>query len=183
MKKILTICGLVALPLVASSQETQAPTQTEQESVLQADFNKAPTYITSNKLTLLSGQRLLQYTGKVHVIHQQMDLTCDRMEATYNEKNEIQQIVAFDNVFIKNGPNVQARSEKAVYTQADETVTLTENPELVREGSVLSADLIRIFLEEERSVAEGEVRVKLIQKTEEEKNNAPKKQKALKAQG
>ena len=133
MKTIVLFCALAMTPLLSVAQEQAATQPASEDGVLQADFNKAPTYITSNNLVLFSEQRLLKYTGKVHVIHQQMDMTCDRMEATYNDKNEIQQIVAFDNVFIKNGPNVQARSEKAVYTQADETVTLTENPELVRD--------------------------------------------------
>lgn len=92
-----------------------------------------------------------------------MRLTCDELVAYYSEKNEIQKIVAEKNVFIEKGKEVQARSEKAVYEQATETVTLTENPEMVQNGSVLSADLIRIFLNEDRSVAEGAVRVKLLQ--------------------
>ncbi|MCB0352759.1 MAG: hypothetical protein KDD64_04515 [Bdellovibrionales bacterium] len=176
LRLIILCCTLLNL----TSNHSLAQTQPEEESQpsapepetssssfgtnpFDADFQKSPTYVSSKNLLLRSEKREITYSGNVEVLHKGMRLTCDELVAYYSEKNEIQKIVAEKNVFIEKGKEVQARSEKAVYEQATETVTLTENPEMVQNGSVLSADLIRIFLNEDRSVAEGAVRVKLLQ--------------------
>lgn len=133
------------------------------------EFGKLPTYIKSNSLSLKQKERVFVYSGSVEVRQGDMILTADTLEGRYNERNEVQELVASSNVVILKGENIRANGNRAVYKQATETVTLTENPELQQEGSVLTADSITIFLQENRSSAEGNVRVKLVKKDAEEK--------------
>ena len=120
-----------------------------------------PTYISSNSLTLKSQDRVFQYTGNVQVKHGDMTLTADTLDGRYTDKNEIDQLTARKNVVITKADKMHAKCEKAIYDARSKVITLTENPELEQEGNTLMADAIKIFLEENRSVAEGQVRVKV----------------------
>jgi len=172
--KSLVVCIVTSLVLfianlAAQDQppvEGEVPSEKEASGLLTADFGGAPTFISSDSLVLQSQARLLEYQGAVEVIHGDLNLKCDVLQVVYDENNKIEELIALKNVFITKGPNIRARGEKAVYEETEETLTLTENPELQQDGSVLTADLIRIFLAEDRSVAEGEVRVKLLNKDE-----------------
>ncbi len=160
------------------AQEAESPKATEagKNQILDFKVNDAPTYIQSQKLSLYSEQRLLKYTGQVKVLHDGMNMSCDELEAYYTKDNEIIRLIAKFNVYITKGPDIKARSEKAVYEKSSETVTLTENPELQQEKSILAADLIRIFLNEDRSEAEGDVRVKLLEPEKEKPEGNQRKQ-------
>lgn len=142
------------------SAKDKAP---EQNALMDLDFNDQPTYIRSKSLSLKSKERVFEYQNDVQVKQGDMTITCKFLTGTYDEQNQIKELIARDNVFITKGEDIRARSEKAIYDAATETVTLTENPELQQKDSVLTADLIRIFLKEDRSTAEGQVRVKLVE--------------------
>lgn len=126
------------------------------------DFEALPTFITSNSLLLKSDQRVFTYTGSVVVKHGDMTLTSDTLEGTYDDQNQIKQLIANSNVVITKGPDIRATSQHALYDKASETVTLTQNPALEQKGSTLEADKVLVFLKENRSTAEGSVRVKLL---------------------
>ena len=144
--------------------ETAGSGEASISSPLGDDFGKAPTYIKSDTLTLKANERLFTYSGNVEVKQGDMTLTSEELQGRYDENNKIQELVALNRVTIVKGDNIKANGERAVYTAKTGTVVLTENPELEQEGSVLTADVIRIFLEENRSTAEGDVRVKLLRK-------------------
>ena len=120
-----------------------------------------PTYINSNSLTLKAQDRTFEYSGNVQVKHGDMTLTADVLDGRYTEKNDIDQLVARKNVVISRENSLRAKCERAVYDAKARIITLTENPELEQNGSTLMADAIKIFLDENRSVAEGQVRVKV----------------------
>ena len=121
-------------------------------------------------MTLFSEKHFVVYKDNVEVLHEDMRLTCDRLEVRYTEGNEIDKIFAYDNVFITRENGTRARSEKAVYDKKTDTITLTVNPEVQENGSVVTADTIRIFLQEDRSEAEGSVRVKLVEQPSKKGN-------------
>jgi lipopolysaccharide export system protein LptA len=148
----------------AQSDTKPASKDNTAKGVMGADFGKLPTFIKSDSLSLQSENRTFAYSGNVEVAQGDMVLTADRMDGSYDENNRIKEITAKGKVLITKGPTVKASGEKAVYDATNATVVLSENPELQQEGSVLSADRIRVFLNDNRSVAEGTVRVKLIQK-------------------
>ena len=129
-----------------------------------SEMSKLPTFIKSASLVLKANERVFAYEGGVEVRQGDLTLTASALEGNYTEKNQINQLTARDNVVILKGENIRATGERALFENATQTITLTNNPELQQDGSILTADTIKIFLEENRSVAEGNVRVKLIKK-------------------
>ena len=121
-----------------------------------------PTYINSKSLTLKTEERFFQYAGNVEVKHGDLTLTSDFLDGKYSQQNQIEELVARKKVSITKGEGIKAQCERAIYNAKDQTLTLTENPQLEQNGSTLSADLIRIYLQDNRSVAEGQVRVKVV---------------------
>ena len=162
---------------IAEEAKVDESEKKEQGAMFDLSFENAPTYIKSDKLQVASDKRTFLYEGNVEVKQGDFTMTSKKMDGTYSENNEIQTLVARDNVFITKGVEITARSERADFENASQTVKLTENPEIQQKGSVLTADLITIFLEEDRSTAEGEVRMKLIQDKEEKDGNNQKKDK------
>jgi hypothetical protein len=90
-----------------------------------------------------------------------MRLTSKSLEGTYSEKNELLKLVAKGDVFISK-QDIQATGQIASYDAVAAIVTLTENPQLQQKESILRADKIKIFLNENRSQAEGDVRVTFV---------------------
>ena len=125
------------------------------------DLSKGPTNISADSLTLFSDKRTFTYQGKVVVVQGDMTLTSDFLDGNYSEKNEIEMIIARSNVTITKGPDIKAGSQKAEYNAKARTIILTEAPHIDQKGSVLTADLIKVFVDENRSIAEGNVKVSL----------------------
>ncbi len=166
---LLSILCLLLTVQIASAEtkiDNKKP-KSSTESLMGESFGKLPTFIKSDTLGLQSETRTFTYSGNVEVTQGDMVLTADKMEGHYDENNRIKDLIATGKVLISKGPGIKASGERAVYDAGNATVVLSENPELQQEGSVLSADRIRVFLNEDRSVAEGTVRVKLIQKDQE----------------
>jgi len=126
--------------------------------------SKEPTFIKSDSLTLNSDKRVFTYSGSVEVKQGEMTLTCGEIVGRYNERNQIETIDARTDIVITQG-EMRGTSQKAFFEAGPNTITLTENPAIEQNGSVLSADTIKIYLNENRSVAEGAVRVKLVEKS------------------
>lgn len=143
--------------------KTPEPEKTKAPSIAlgnsDIDFSKAPTNISADSLTLLNEKRTFTYQGKVVVTQADLTLHADFLDGAYSEKNEIQTIVARSNVDITKGTGIKATGQRAVYNALDRTIVLTESPAIEQNGSTLTADLIRIFIDENRSVAEGNVKV------------------------
>lgn len=156
-------CLLIGAPVYA------APTKTNENPLdipLDQRLSDEPTYIRSDSLSLQSKDRIFVYSGNVNVTQGDMVLLSDSVEGRYNEQNKIEKLTAKKNVIITRGEDLKARGEQALYDATAGTLTLTENPEVEQNGSILTADKIVIYLADNRSVAEGDVRVKLV-KTEE----------------
>ena len=127
------------------------------------DLKKDATFITSDNLSLDAKERVFVYTGNVDVKHKNMTLKADKVTGYYSKDNKIEKLVAEGKVDIAQGATIRARSEEAIYDAVKKIIVLTKNPELEKDRSLLSADEITIFIEEERSTAKGQVRVKLLQ--------------------
>ncbi|MFM1846966.1 MAG: lipopolysaccharide transport periplasmic protein LptA [Pseudomonadota bacterium] len=140
------------------------PADLDALSKLHGTNSKEPTFIKSDSLTLKADERVFVYSGNVEVKQGAMTLTCAEIEGRYNEKNQIDTINARKDVVIVK-EDIRGTAQKAFFDAASNSITLSENPEIHQNGSILSADSIKIFLNENRSVAEGTVRVKLMDKT------------------
>lgn len=123
---------------------------------------KAPLLIKSKSLELNSKDRTFSYKEDVEVQKGDLMITAELVIGTYSEKNEIQKIVCQNNVVITRGDSLRASANRAVYFVDREVIEMTEGPDLIHAGSALSADKITFYVAEDRSEAEGNVRVKVI---------------------
>ena len=131
--------------------------------------SKEPTIITSNQLELNTENRNFRYFGNVTVKNADTTLTCENLAGNYSVDHKLENLVATQNVVITKGQEMRAKSQKATLDNATQIIVLSDNPELIQNQSQLNADTITIFLKENRSSAQGNVRVKIIQ---DEKNKA-----------
>jgi lipopolysaccharide export system protein LptA len=144
------------------AQAVKTPSAVATTSIVGDGFDKLPTFIKSDSLTLKSEERTFEYLGNVEVKQGDMTLTAESVVGKYTQDNKIETITANRNVLVLKGENIRATGDVGVYQAEGAIVTLTGNPELLQGGSVLTADVIKIYLNENRSLAEGAVRVKVV---------------------
>jgi len=125
-----------------------------------------PLYIKSDTLELNSKDHIFTYKGNVEVVRDDVTITADIVEGKYDDKNQLQTILCRQNVVITKGESMRSTANRAVYHVASATIELTEGPELYREGNALAADKVTMYINEDRSEAEGNVRVKVIKSDE-----------------
>ena len=125
-----------------------------------------PLYIKSDTLELNSKARLFIYKGNVELVRADVTITANIVEGKYDRQNRLETILCRGNVVITKGEGMRATSNRALYNVSAATIELTEAPELYREGNALSADKVTVYIDEDRSEAEGNVRVKVIKPTE-----------------
>ena len=128
------------------------------------DFNKQPTFVKADSLTLKATERYFLYSGNVEVKHGDMTMTSATLDGTYDQNNKILRMDARTNVVVIKGENIRVTGNHAHYEAATDSVTIDESPELTQNESVLTADTITIHLKENRSEASGQVRVKMVNK-------------------
>lgn len=187
MKKSLSIFVLLsALSLASASSvfaqnkkpETQKVSGGKDEkadkSPLKGLFTETPSagsgplFIKSDSLELNSKERVFVYKGRVEIVRDDVTITAKLVEGRYNKDNKLETILCKQNVVITQGEAMKATADRAVYNVAKATVELTEGPEVIKEGNALAADKITLFLNEDRSEAEGNVRMKVIKPSEGE---------------
>lgn len=122
-----------------------------------------PLEITSDTLDFDARARVFVYKKNVTITRGDMRITSDRATGKYDEENKLQLVTCEDNVVITRGDRLSAKSNKAIYDLKTAIIELTESPELINESNALVADKIKVFVDEDRSEAEGSVRVKVIQ--------------------
>lgn len=177
------LLALGSAPLVHAQDSENAP-PTEQlarsesdaskpltESLFDTSDDKPPLLIKSKTLSLDAKNRTFTYEGNVEVVRADLTITSSVMVGEYDDKNRIRTITCKDNVVITKGADMTASSNRAVYNVLQGTIELTEGPELINRGNALTADKVTIFVEEDRSEAEGDVRVRVI-KTEGEESKS-----------
>lgn len=125
-----------------------------------------PLLINSNNLSLDATKRVFIYSGNVKLKKGEIEISSDRLIGEYGVDNQIHTVTCDDHVVITKGEGMKAKSEHAVYHVKQETIDLTEAPELYKDGSLLAADKIKIYIDQDKSEAEGNVRVKVVQENE-----------------
>lgn len=136
------------------------------KSALGNSGNNEPVLIKSDTLNLDSKQRVFTYRGNVHVTKGDLLITTDILVGRYSDTQELENILCRGNVVVTRGPDMRATSNRAFYNVKSAKIELTEEPELNRGGNVLAADKIIVFVNEDRSEAEGNVRVKVVKSDE-----------------
>ncbi|MFN3144984.1 MAG: LptA/OstA family protein [Paracoccaceae bacterium] len=162
------ICLCLALALPASSAAAQDGGSAVDLQMTEHD-SSLPVEITSDDLSLDQAENSATFTGNVIAVQGALTLTTDRLLVEYarNETsgaNEIVRVTATGNVVMvqehpeepERRPDV-AESQLAVYTVADETMVMTQDVLLVRDGTVLTSDRFTYHLPTGRGVMEGRV--------------------------
>ncbi len=175
--------GAAALPAIilflvlTAVANAQAEAKGNPLKGLVRDSDKAeknlPLLIKSDSLQVNAVERKFIYEGNVRAERGDILLTSDRMIGKYDKNNELETVVCEKNVVITRGADMRATSEHAFYDVKKAMVELTEGPELINKGNALTADKIRVFLDEDRSEAEGSVRVRVIQEAAKDAQAVP----------
>ena len=169
MRILFTIISILSFASTSWAQGSPPSTSLDQlstnslldQKAFDNTFGKLPTTITSDSLSINAKQRIFTYKGNVVVTQGDLLMTSKIIEGSYNESNQIQKLVAKGDVVISK-QEIKATSQQAIYDAITAIVTLTDNPQLQQQGTVLIADRIKIFLNENRSQAEGSVRVTVV---------------------
>jgi lipopolysaccharide transport protein LptA len=125
-----------------------------------------PMFIRSDNFQLDSKNRLFIYKDNVEIVKGDLTITADLMTGKYDLNNVIQEITCENNVVITRGERLRATSNHAFYDLKSDRITLTEGPELNDRGNDLTADKVIILVKEDRSEAQGHVRVKVLKSDE-----------------
>ena len=143
-------------PTIAFSQESKASNKLSTEN---------PITIHSNTLEFDQEKKLVVFEGKVHAKTEGMVIDCQKMliyylgsptkKETNAEYSRIDKIIALGNVIINRFDAGMARAGKAVFYQNEEKVVLTENPFVQQGPDYVEGHRIIIFLNEGRSIVEG----------------------------
>lgn len=115
-----------------------------------------PVFASANKLFYQRDKNLLRYEGNVDIRQGTDRIVAGVASVILNDKNEVSQTVAENNVVITQ-PNRKAAGDYAQYTAADEKVILRGNPATIEDtekGSSNGAQ-VTVFLNEKRIVTES----------------------------
>lgn len=162
---VLSLGAISSLCVEAFAQQASKRGKEAGSKMIQHNSN-LPTTITADTLSLDSPKRFFVYTSNVKVVQGDMTMTCERLEGYYDENNEIIRLKGFENVVIIKGEKIEARSEKAVYEAKTQIATLTENPRIIQGNSALVAEVVKVFLETDKTIAEGQVQMKIVKDPE-----------------
>ncbi len=120
---------------------------------VQAETNETDkTVITSDTLLFDYQRSIAVFEGSVRVVDHQVTLTCEKLYVYFDENNQIDSVVARENVHIVQGDR-HARAGRAVYRATDGSIVLTENARLYRGVEELQGDEIQIFTTSEKVIA------------------------------
>lgn len=143
----------------------QAPSFSQESSTSNQISKEKPIIVYSDTLELDQEKKIIAFEGEVRAQAEDVDINCQKMLVYYigspenKESNlkssRIDKIIALGNVVISRLESGTARAGKAIFYQNEGKVILTENP-CVRQGpDFVEGQRIIIFLNENRSIAEG----------------------------
>ncbi|MFI5305064.1 MAG: LptA/OstA family protein [Nitrospiria bacterium] len=122
--------------------------------------SNVPVQITSKKMMVNNTDKIMTFDDDVKVIKGDMTMTSNRVKIYFKtnsstlNRQEISVIVAEGNVHVVRG-NREAKADKAVYNQDDETVVLTGSPEGWDNQYRITGTKMTIYLKQDRSFIEG----------------------------
>ena len=136
---------------------------------------KDPIYITADWMEVDQTKNTIIYKGRVVTVQTDMTMRSEILTAYIDpETKKMKQIIAEGKVNATQGNRV-ATGEKAVFDDAAKTVTLTGSPVMRQGNSQVSGVKIIYYTEQDKSVTEGDgkVRVQATIFPEELKNREP----------
>jgi lipopolysaccharide transport protein LptA len=159
---------LVQLTLISPSfAEKQTKEHTTERAMLNHNSRSgSPIFVKSDSLSVNALDRVFKYKDNVQIDQDDLRITANQVTGKYNENNQIETIICEGSVVITKGEQMRANSELAVYDVKTGIVDLTEGPEISQDGNVLTADKVLIYVDEDKSEAQGNVQVKVFKPTD-----------------
>lgn len=117
-----------------------------------------PITITSNSMEGRKKENMVIFRDNVVAVQKDYTLYSKELHVYYGDGNEIKDMIATGNVKIVQ-LNKTATGEKAVYAKANRTLVLTGNPQVEQDCDIVKGNKITIFLDEDKSLVEGSVKV------------------------
>jgi lipopolysaccharide export system protein LptA len=142
---------LIASPLMAEDSSNLAEKEIK---------SNVPVQITSKKMMVNNADKIMTFDDDVKVIKGDVTMTSNRVKIYFKtssstlNRQEISVIEAEGNVHVVRG-NREAKADKAVYNQDDETVVLTGSPEGWDNQYRITGTKMTIYLKQDRSFIEG----------------------------
>ena len=126
------------------------------------EFNKKdPIFITSDWMEVDQKKNTITYKGRVVTVQAEMTMRSETLIAYYDpEMKQMKQIIAEAKVNATQGNRV-ATGQKAVFDDQAKTVTLTGSPMMRQGNSQVSGVKIVYFVEQDRSIVEGDDKIRV----------------------
>jgi len=122
---------------------------------------KDPIYITADWMEVDQTKNTIIYKGRVVTVQTDMTMRSEILTAYIDpETKKMKQIIAEGKVNATQGNRV-ATGEKAVFDDAAKTVTLTGSPVMRQGNSQVSGVKIIYYTEQDKSVTEGDGKVRV----------------------
>lgn len=143
---------------------------------------KEPIDIRANGLEFLYDEKRIVYRGDVVAKQGERTITSDLLTVIYEDvpqqgsqpvggplaRQQLKEIIAEGNVQITAGDR-RASGQKAVFSEATRTVVLSGNAVLQEGPNQVSGERVTIFLDEKRSVVDGDARMIIVPQQKAEK--------------
>src|SRR5918996_904879 len=165
---LLSWCLLVLLlssAAVYSAADAPAPAteQTKKGGTSAFELSKKdPIYITADWMEVDQTKNTITYKGRVVTVQADMTMRSETLTAYYDpQMKQMSQIVAEGKVNATQGNRI-ATGEKAVFDDKAKTVTLTGKPVMRQGNSQVTGTKVVYFMEQDRAVAEGDGKTRVV---------------------
>ncbi|MEM6601989.1 MAG: LptA/OstA family protein [Verrucomicrobiota bacterium] len=123
---------------------------------IQAD---AGTVVTSNRFRLDLSKKEGVFAGGVRVVDPDFELTAEELIAYFDDKNQVERLVARGKVEIQQGTERSATCREAEYSVTEKSLKLNGDPVVTQDGNEITGTIIKIFPEGDRMEVDGRSKV------------------------
>ncbi len=118
---------------------------------------KGPFNINANSMEYDNRNNRIAFTGNVVARQSEFVIFSDKMNAVYDESNELQKLSATGNVKAVQGDRI-ATGKKVVYDNAQKQIIITGSPRVWQGDNMIQGNKIIVFLDQDRYVVQGSSR-------------------------
>jgi len=117
------------------------------------------TVITSNRFRLDLSKKEGVFAGGVRVVDPDFELTAEELIAYFDDKNQVERLVARGKVEIQQGEERSATCREAEYFVVEKSLKLNGDPVVTQDGNEITGTVIKIFPDGDRMEVDGRSKV------------------------
>lgn len=117
------------------------------------------TVVTSSRFRLDLEKKEGVFAGEVRVVDPQFEITAEELVAYFDDKNEVERLVARGKVTIVQGEDRTATCREAEYLVSENSLRLTGDPVVSQSGNQVTGTIIKIYPEGDRMEVDGRSKV------------------------